>query len=105
MGPAGDFSHTPIIDVSELVGGPSRRAVAERLGEACRESGFLCVVGHGVDEPLQARLRELSRESFAQDPETKQRIRMALGAGPAGAPLRPSRFRNACLIQTSLPTK
>src|SRR5262249_57168920 len=78
--PAGDFSHIPIIDVSDLVEGlPSQRAVAERLGEACRESGFFYVVGHGVDEALQLRLRELSREFFAQDVETKVRIRMALG--------------------------
>ena len=80
MGRVGDFSHIPIIDVSELVAGrPSRRAVAERLGEACRESGFFYVVGHGVDEALQDRLRNLSREFFAQDLETKLRIRMALG--------------------------
>ena len=66
--------------MSDLVaGGPSQRAVAERLGEACRESGFFYVVGHGVDEALQARLRDLSREFFAQDLETKLRIRMALG--------------------------
>src|SRR4051794_16850330 len=63
-----DFSHIPIIDVSELVaGGPAKRAVAERLGSACRESGFFYVVGHGVDGALQGRLRELSREFFAQD--------------------------------------
>src|SRR5262249_61653142 len=80
MGPAGDFSHIPIIDVSDLVAGlPSQRAVAERLGEACRESGFFYVVGHGVDEALQLRLRELSRGFFAQDVETKLEIRMALG--------------------------
>ena len=80
MGRERDFSHIPIIDVSELVaGGPARRAVAERLGEACRESGFFYVVGHGVDEALQARLRELSRQFFAQDVETKLAIRMALG--------------------------
>src|SRR5262245_38152283 len=80
MAPAGDFSHIPIIDVSDLVAGlPSQRAVAERLGEACRESGFFYVVGHGVDEALQLRLGELSREFFAQDQEAKLRIRMALG--------------------------
>lgn len=80
MGPAGDISHIPIIDVSELVAGrPSRRTVAGHLGAACRESGFFYVVGHGVDEALQARLRELSRAFFAQDLETKQQIRMALG--------------------------
>src|SRR5439155_14339644 len=72
--------HIPTIDVSELVtGGPSRRAIAERLGEACRQSGFFYVVGHGVDGALQNRLRELSRKFFAQDLETKLAIRMALG--------------------------
>src|SRR5262245_32279539 len=80
MGPAGDFSHIPLIGVSDLGAGlPSQRAVAERLGAACRESGFFYVVGHGVDEELQLRLRELSREFFAQDAEAKLRIRMALG--------------------------
>lgn len=80
MKPAQDFSHVPIIDVSDLVaGGPGQGEVAARLGQACRESGFFYVVGHGVDEGLQTRLRDLSREFFAQDVETKMRIRMALG--------------------------
>jgi isopenicillin N synthase-like dioxygenase len=80
MGPARDFSHIPVIDVSELVAGaPSQEAVAGRLGEACRESGFFYVVGHGVDEGLQRRLHKLSRQFFAQDVEAKLRIRMALG--------------------------
>src|SRR5215475_11271472 len=80
MGRERDFSHIPIIDVSEIVaGGPSKRAVAERLGAACRESGFFYVVGHGVDPALQDRLGELSRQFFAQDVQTKLAIRMALG--------------------------
>ena len=80
MGRGNDFSHIPIIDVGDLVSGrPSQVAVADRLGAACRESGFFYVVGHGVDEGLQRRLRDLSREFFAQDVETKLRIRMALG--------------------------
>jgi len=75
-----DFSHIPIVDVSDLVAGkPGRSAVAARLGEACRESGFFYAVGHGVDEGLQERLRDLSRRFFAQDRETKMRLRMALG--------------------------
>jgi isopenicillin N synthase-like dioxygenase len=80
MRPAQEFSNVPIVDVSELVaGGPGQSAVAERLGQACRESGFFYVVGHGVGEGLQARLRALSREFFAQDVDAKLRIRMALG--------------------------
>ncbi len=75
-----DFSHIPIIDVSDLVARrPSQRAVGERLGEACRESGFFYAVGHGVDEGLQRRLHDLSRRFFDQDVETKLSIRMALG--------------------------
>jgi isopenicillin N synthase-like dioxygenase len=80
MNPAQDFSHIPIIDVRDLVAGTANRAaVAAQLGEACRESGFFYVIGHGVDEGFQQRLRELSRQFFAQDVETKLRIRMALG--------------------------
>ncbi len=80
MRPGGDFSHIPIVDVSDLVaGGPGRRAVAALLGEACRESGFFYVVGHGVDEDLPSRLREQSRRFFALDVDTKLRIRMARG--------------------------
>ena len=80
MSEAGDFSHIPAIDVAELVrGGAGRAAVAERLAEACRESGFFYALGHGVDAGLQARLHELSRRFFAQDLDTKLQIRMALG--------------------------
>ena len=80
MRQAQEFSHVPILDVSDLVAGASGRwAGAAQLRQACRESGFFYVVGHGVDEGLQARLRELSREFFARDEEAKLRIRMALG--------------------------
>ncbi|HWE36249.1 MAG TPA: 2-oxoglutarate and iron-dependent oxygenase domain-containing protein [Isosphaeraceae bacterium] len=80
MGPASDFSHIPIIDVSGLVAGrPARMAVARGLGAACRESGCFYVVGHGVDEALQRRLHDLSREFFAQELDAKLAIRMALG--------------------------
>src|SRR5579859_5145360 len=80
MGQGSDFSAVPILDVGELVaGGPGRHAVAERIGAACRESGFFYAVGHGVDAALQDRLRELSREFFAQDLGAKLAIRMALG--------------------------
>lgn len=80
MSGAGEFSHIPVIDVDELVrGGPGRFAVAADLGRACRESGFFYAVGHGVGEGLQRRMFELSRRFFAQDLDTKLRIRMALG--------------------------
>jgi isopenicillin N synthase-like dioxygenase len=80
MTPSRDFLHIPIIDISDLVDGNSgRHAVAEQIGQACRESGFFYIVGHGVDKALQQRLQDLSREFFALDTDTKLRIRMALG--------------------------
>jgi isopenicillin N synthase-like dioxygenase len=75
-----EFSHIPIIDVRELIAGTEgQRAVAEQIGQACRESGFFYVVGHGVDEALQHRLQTLSGQFFAQNTETKLQIRMGLG--------------------------
>ncbi|MBW4597309.1 MAG: isopenicillin N synthase family oxygenase [Brasilonema angustatum HA4187-MV1] len=75
-----EFSQFPIIDISALVSGTDERyIVASQIGEACREWGFFYIVGHGVDENLQQRLEELSRQFFAQDLETKLKMRMALG--------------------------
>ncbi len=76
----GGTSPVPLIDVSPLVtdaGDP--HATASRIGQACRDSGFFYIVGHGVDEGLQRRLEDLSRRFFAQDLEAKLQIRMALG--------------------------
>jgi isopenicillin N synthase-like dioxygenase len=73
------FSHIPIIDVSPLVaGGVDLHGVATEIGCACRDTGFFYIVGHGVDEALQARLETLSREFFRKPAEEKWRIRMAL---------------------------
>lgn len=60
-------------------GTDERREVAARLGQACREVGFFYVVGHGVDEPLQQRLEEVSRRFFAERVETKLEISMSRG--------------------------
>jgi isopenicillin N synthase-like dioxygenase len=69
----------PVIDVTALRLGGDREAVAQQIRQACCETGFFYIVGHGVDEALQQRLENLSRQFFAQDLETKMQIRMALG--------------------------
>ncbi len=53
--------------------------MAARIGQACREHGFFYILGHGVDEGLQERLLNVSREFFAEPLERKMEIRMALG--------------------------
>jgi isopenicillin N synthase-like dioxygenase len=78
------FSHIPIIDVGPLVRHTpeqqhERQAMADQIARACRDSGFFYVVGHGVDEALQSRLEQLSRQFFAQDIDTKLDIRLDRG--------------------------
>ncbi len=74
------FSQVPIIDISALISRSDERYfVVSQIGKACRECGFFYIVGHGVDEGLQQRLEQLSRQFFAQDLETKMKIRMACG--------------------------
>ncbi|MBW4605644.1 MAG: isopenicillin N synthase family oxygenase [Hassallia sp. WJT32-NPBG1] len=76
------FSQVPVIDISGLIKRSGDLTAASQIGQACRECGFFYIVGHGVDEKLQQRLEQLSRQFFAQDLETKLKIRMAL-AGKA----------------------
>ncbi|HSO76546.1 MAG TPA: 2-oxoglutarate and iron-dependent oxygenase domain-containing protein [Blastocatellia bacterium] len=75
-----EVSPLQIIDAGPLVTGTaSRRDVGEQIALACREAGFFYVVGHGVDEDLQLRLENVSRQFFAQDLEAKLEIGMAKG--------------------------
>jgi isopenicillin N synthase-like dioxygenase len=63
-----DFRSIPVVDVAGLfspVAG-DRRRVADELGRAAREVGFLYVTGHGLPEPLSAALREAARRFFGQ---------------------------------------
>jgi isopenicillin N synthase-like dioxygenase len=72
--------HIPTIDVGALVaGGDGRRAIAAEINLACRDWGFFCITGHGVDLGLVQRLEQYSREFFAKDLETKLEIRMSRG--------------------------
>lgn len=72
-------SQIPIIDISPFVAGKESGEVAEQIRQACCDTGFFYIVGHGVDTGLQQRLEDLSRQFFAQDLDTKMKIRMALG--------------------------
>lgn len=74
---ARDFSSLPVLDIGALVNGAAgRRSVSDEIGRACRESGFFYIIGHGIDDNLQRRLEELSRNFFALNPDEKLDIRM-----------------------------
>jgi isopenicillin N synthase-like dioxygenase len=77
-------ARAPIIDLTPLRAGSAEdaRAVVRAVDEACREIGFLVIVGHGVPQTLVDRAHAASRALFDLDVETKQRY----GAPPGGYP-------------------
>lgn len=68
-----DFQAVPVVDISGLSSPDlaERRAVAQRIGAAAREVGFLHIVGHGLPEALFERLLAAAQGLFAQPAERK----------------------------------
>jgi isopenicillin N synthase-like dioxygenase len=76
----GVVSELPVIDISPLLSGSRETdAVAERIGAACRDSGFFYVSGHGVPPELVARLDAAARRFFELPVEVKNEISMERG--------------------------
>lgn len=73
----------PVLDLLDFYRGEeSRRSLAEQARKACAEVGFFYLRGHGVSDSLLRSMDELSRQFFAQSPESKNDIHMSKG-GPA----------------------
>lgn len=70
------FTAIPAIDVGYLRNGtPAARArVAEELGRAARDVGFLYVTGHGIPPHLFENLLDVTRAFFAQPLEQKMNV-------------------------------
>jgi isopenicillin N synthase-like dioxygenase len=68
--------YVPVIDISPArAGDPDvRRAVAKVIGGVCEQSGFLVIVGHGVDQGLIDRMYALTEEFFRLDDEHKASV-------------------------------
>jgi len=71
--------HLPVIDVSPLVSGSEEHDTVAEIEKACCDFGFFYIVGHGVDEELQERLEQVSRQFFAEELQTKLKISMSRG--------------------------
>ncbi|NGO12050.1 isopenicillin N synthase family oxygenase [Streptomyces sp. HC44] len=69
--------YVPVIDLSSALGGTAgaRQAVADAIGAACEDSGFLVVVGHGVPEASISGMYEATRQFFALPHEQKEALR------------------------------
>lgn len=64
----------PVIDIAPLAaGGAARAGVVEAIGRSCREIGFLCVTGTGVDPALVDGMRATVRAIFAVPEAEKHR--------------------------------
>jgi isopenicillin N synthase-like dioxygenase len=70
----------PVIDVAPLLRDGSDadvRRVGAAIDDACRDTGFFVISGHGVDPQLRHDLDTAAREFFALDEEEKGQIAMA----------------------------
>jgi isopenicillin N synthase-like dioxygenase len=64
--------YVPVIDLSGMRSSESSdRRLADAIDEACRTSGFLVVVGHGVSEDTITRMYEATRSFFTMPHEEK----------------------------------
>ena len=66
----------PVIDVGPYLhgGDGDKRGVATEIAAACEESGFFCIVGHGVPADLIARTRQAAEDFFALPDAEKRTI-------------------------------
>lgn len=66
----------PIIDIAPYRTGAEvrKRAVAQKIDEACRDIGFLVIAGHGVSADLIRAIDDVSREFFDLPLEEKMRV-------------------------------
>ena len=69
------FTELPLVDVSQLASSDAarRQQVADQLGQAARDVGFLYITGHGVAPELITRLKSRVREYFDQPIAQKMR--------------------------------
>ncbi len=64
----------PVIDLAGFRAG-DRAAVAREIDRACTETGFFCIIGHGIDEGLIAATREAAAHFFALPEERKLAVK------------------------------
>lgn len=81
-----DFDAIPVIDISGLYSSTlyDRIAVAEEIGRAAREVGFLQVVGHPISRESRAALLDEARRFFARPLAEKMRYYIGHSANHSG---------------------
>ena len=74
-------SSVPLVDLGPWFEGTAegKAAVAARIDEALRDSGFLLITGHGVPAGLRSATREHARRFFALPDATKEKYAVSVG--------------------------
>ena len=80
------FTSIPLIDISGLYSDDpaERQAVADELGRAARDVGFLQITGHGISRALRNGLIEQARAFFARPLEEKMRYYIGQSTNHSG---------------------
>jgi isopenicillin N synthase-like dioxygenase len=70
-----NFKSLPVVDVSSLYSADwtARQRVADEIGAASRESGFLYIVGHPIKSETRERLLDVSKTFFARPAAEKMK--------------------------------
>ncbi len=79
----------PIIDIAPFLSSSleDKRRVADEVGRACEEIGFLIVRGHGVPRELVAQMYDVSKRFFDLPLDEKMKTHgreRSRGYGPLG---------------------
>jgi isopenicillin N synthase-like dioxygenase len=72
------MSVVPVIELAPLRRGDASE-VAAAIEAACRDMGFFCVTGHGIDPALFRSLDAAARQFFALDDGAKRQVAMSAG--------------------------
>ncbi|CAA2141698.1 isopenicillin N synthase family oxygenase [Hyphomicrobium sp. ghe19] len=76
MSTSENFSSIPIVDITKLRIGTiaEQKAVAEELGKAAREVGFVYITGGGIDESLFDGVLDATKRFFALPHDEKMKV-------------------------------
>ena len=76
----------PVIDVAPALGGTARQRlrIGQEIDRACRDTGFLTIIGHNVPRPTTDHLRVLAHRFFSQPLETKLQAVHPVAGTPRG---------------------
>lgn len=69
------MTQVPVIDLTPYRTGTDKQGVARAVNEACEDTGFLLIAGHGIDDALIAEMERVSHAFFDLPLEEKIKVR------------------------------